>query len=498
MNIWKIGIIITIFSTIACDNVNSNALKGKVILNPSQITPLSAIYKTVSNESPLHLKIHGKTEGMSIEYVFPKAYGDEFPIHGLYPNYTNTITIMQGDEETNITIITLPTTFKSAKVHEDLLEKPDTKNQDFYFVSHLLKDIDKEDDRYTLIAYDRKGDIRYIQKNHKLHYVYEDNNEILIKNNNGIFDLLGQERMNYKAKKRHHTHHDSLEINDKYVLLTQSRWGVEDAVIELDREGNTIRDLTFVSLFKDIIMTNNNRNEIKDMNKIIFDTDNIYQEDGNNIAVDWAHANSLVYDEKTDIMYFSLRQQAVIAVDYSEWRLLWWMANDELVTLHEGVPYKELNFLRLPSLTPYRVMGDAAVDGPKNQHALLLRKNGTIAMFDNYGDKDTSSIGSRYVEYKISGKKGKWKGKKVREYKDDTLYSRITSDIDLVGNNHQNVLIAWGEPEHIREIDKNNKILFDMAVKQEWFFYRADKMPLYPYQSTRKRYPIEANEKIGS
>ena len=440
--------------------------------------------------SPKKVKItiNGKTEAMNIEHTFPANYGVDIPIHGLYPNFTNIVIIESGDSVFTNYIVTPKTDFDSAKVTVDNLPYADSENQDFYFVNHILENL-PEDDRNVIIAYDKIGDIRYINYSHKLHYVTYSNDQILIKNNDGVFDLLNNRLFSYKEKTGLHVHHDSLEIDDKHVLLANSEWGVEDRVVELNSDGEIVRDLLFGSLLRDIIK---DPEEIKVMNTIVYDQDNIYKKNGEASPIDWAHANSFVYNERTGIMYFSLRNQGVIAVDYAEWELLWWMTDSTLDTIHDGVPNRGMNFIDLPSLAPYRVAGDAVLDGPKNQHALFLLRNGNIGMFDNVGDEDIkTNEGSRYVEYKVSGEHGLWKAKKVREYKDDSLYSRITSDVDFLDND--NILMIWGIPEVIREIDSEGNTAFEINVKQEWFLYRADKMPFYPYKSRLKKYSKDAN-----
>lgn len=468
--------------------------KGVFHFNPNQSTPLSGVF-SLSNSFPqaITITVQGKTPEMDVSHTFPAQYGKNLPIHGLYPNYTNTIIIRTKKDILTNTVVTAPIRYKNGKVKTDFLPIADPFNQDLYFVNHLRLDL-PEDDRNTLLAYDRKGDIRYINYNHKVHYLYEDNQQVLIKNNNGIFDLLNNSVFNYKQQTNWHIHHDSLEIAEgQHILLANSRWGVEDLVIVIDDQANTIKEQYLGSLIRDIIK---DPKEIEIMNKIIFDDKNIYRNaKRKSKSVDWAHANSVVYDEKQDILYISVRNMAVMAIDYDKWSLLWWMADDTLNTIHEGIPYPKLSFLDLPSLVPYRVKGAGIKDGPKNQHALFLFKNGNLGMFDNQGDRWKSKKGSRYIEYRIKGQVGSWTAEKVREYKDDALYSRITSDIDLVGEEHQNLLLAWGVSEDIREIDPQNKILFDMNVKQDWAFYRVDKMPLYLYQDTNKVYSLDANNK---
>lgn len=54
----------------------------------------------------------------------------------------------------------------------------------------------------------------------------------------------------------------------------------------------------------------------------------IYIENGIKKNIDWFHSNSLVYDSDTDILYVSSKHRGVLAIDYSEWRLIWWMVNE--------------------------------------------------------------------------------------------------------------------------------------------------------------------------
>lgn len=472
--------------------IKNESFTDTMVMNPNKTTPLSAVYQlTQTNSVDIEVTIKGKTPEMDIKHTFLAGTIKDIPIHGLYPNMTNTVILRMSDKEITNYLITEKVEFKVGKVSVDLLPTPDPQNQDLYFVNHIRYNL-PEDDRNTMIAYDRKGDIRYLNYNHKLHYVFQTNQQILIKNNNGIFDLFNNRLVNYKGAYNLHTHHDSLVLNKKHVVLANSTWGVEDRVVELDDNGEVLRDLSFGSLFRDIVTS---PQEIKIMNKIIFDKSNIYTKNGKRKEIDWAHANSLVYDEEQDIMYFSLRHQGVLAVDYSSWKLIWWMADNTLDTVHKGVPNRGMNFLDLKSLDSYRVKGDAVLNGPRNQHSLFLFKNGNLGMFDNRGDNWESDEGSRYIEYQITGSQNNWQAKAVREYKDDDLYSIITSDIDLVGDNHENLLIAWGIPEHIREINQQNEIIFDLNVRQIEFFYRVDKMPFYPYQDKNKKYSLEANEK---
>ncbi len=438
-------------------------------------TPLSSVYYY---STPIKIHVKGKTSDMDIIYcaVFNTT---EIPIHGLYQNYDNTVELTINGQKivTNIRIANQG--IANATIHTDNLPAADPYNQDFYFVSRIRTP-------FNFIAYDRKGYPRYAVDIIQHHTVFYTNGQILIRNNNGVHDLFYKNLVSYSA------HHDSIQIdNGNYVVLVNSTWGVEDRVVELNKYGTTIRDLYFGDLFWDIVTA---PGDLAILNQIIYDDKNIYQDNGANKQIDWAHANSVVYDSDEDIMYFSLRHQGVIAVDYSEWKLLWWMADDDLYTRLLVVD-GSINFTDVSSLDAYRVKGVGASDGPKNQHALFLLANGNLGMFDNQGDESTSTEGSRYVEYAISGTHGNYTATKVREYRDPSLYSRITSDVDFTGEG--NLLMTWGVPHRVREINTDfSTVLFDLQiVNASGQMYRADKMPLYPYMDKNKAYAEDGNLK---
>ena len=185
------------------------------------------------------------------------------------------------------------------------------------------------------------------------------------------------------------------------------------------------------------------------------------------------------YDEANDILYLSVRSLAIMAVDYSEWELIWYMADDTLDTMESYNPYGR--YLKdLKSFDPYKVLGDGNTDGPKSQHALFLISTNVIAMFDNQGDEDENPNGSRYVEYKITGSHGNWKAEKIYEYKTaDKLYSHYISDVDYLTNG--NILLDFGNNSQIMEVNKETKeVLYQLKFGlKTWGIYRIDKMPFY-------------------
>ncbi len=440
------------------------------------------------NSDEVTIRVKGKTSDMDIAHTFPKGYGTKFPILGLYPNYKNTVEITDGEHTiiTNITTDKLNYNYEGTTVHVDLLPEADPFNQDLYWLS-------TGDETYVLVAFDRLGDLRYFFQYRKHRYfgfrVFEENGIIYVRNNNNIFTLDGEIVSEVQTDTVYH--HDGIPLhNGNHVYLVNSEWGKEDRVIEETASGKVVKDVKFGSLFRDIVK---DKDELEILNRIIYDDENIFQKNGKDTQSDWAHANSLVYDKSSGIMYFSLRNQGVLAVDYKKWKLLWWMADNTLAT-KSHVSDGTYNFTDIKSLDKYRVQGDGASDGPKNQHALFLHKNGNLGMLDNNGDENRNPLGSRYVEYKISGRVGSWKATKEREYRDPRLYSRLRSDADFTGEGH--LLLCWSAIRRIREVDlDSNEVLFDIEMVDR--FYRMDKMPIYPYQDKSKKYAMDYNEKEG-
>ena len=250
----------------------------------------------------------------------------------------------------------------------------------------------------------------------------------------------------------------------------------------MNNSGKKLRELSFGKLIQNALDLKTYPNDETIFKQIVFGEDvyNIYKDNnGQQKAIDWFHANSLVYDSSTDILYVSSRHRGVLAIDYSEWKLIWWMADETLSPkVPTYIPY-DVHFKDLKSLEPYRVKGDGMNDGPKNQHALFLLANGNLGMFDNQGDEDTNPNGSRYVEYKILGTHSNYTVTKVYDYRNTSLYSISMSDIDFTGENYENLLLVYAYPTvRILEIEKNTKnILFKLDLP--FITYRADKMPLY-------------------
>ncbi|MEI0490328.1 aryl-sulfate sulfotransferase [Brachyspira pulli] len=490
----KLLFIILLITSLFALSCNHNKLSstssigniGEITVDPYKVTPLSAVYRTASvNAAPITVTVKGLYGEPDIIHTYPAGYGTEFEIHGMFPESQNTIEVNDGGRiiTKNVSIGTLSyngvTIQKKYDVEiNNLPEEEYPNNPELYFV---------ESDIGFTIGSSRNGYIRYFIQNYTMSKIIIDNKKLYAYPNAHIkiINLLGKTIINYPEW----SHHDTIKIDNDYVFFNNSFVGsVEEGFTKIDTFGKKIENNKSVgTLIKDIVYNNNDPQEIEIFKKIVFGSsvENYYKYNGQVKNVDWFHANSLVYDSSKDILYVSGRMRGVLAIDYSEWKLLWWMVDNNLklridpsIPSDNVVPYDK-HFKDLESLKSYRVMGDGATDGPKNQHALFLHKNGNLGMFDNQGDEDTNPNGSRYVEYKITGTHGNYQAQKVYEYRNPSLYSRLRSDIDFTGENYQNLLLCYADNNaRILEIEKNTKKgLFKLNLTFQ--AYRVDKLPLY-------------------
>lgn len=480
-------LLITSLFTLSCNHnkgsssTNPIGKVGEIIVDPYKVTPLSAVYRTETvNAAPITVTVKGLYGEPDIIHTYPAGYGTEFEIHGMFPESMNTIEVNDGGRiiTKNVSVGTLPNGIQK-KYDVEINNLPEEKyknNPELYFLINANLPFQ--------IAISKNGYVRYLQSDYKASkLIIENKRMVLYPTYSGIHtDLLGKELIKYPTG----THHDTIKVNDNYLYLSHSTWGYEDKFVEMSALGKKIREESFGKLIQNALDLSTYPNDEAVFKQIAFgeDVNNIYVDSsGQQKVIDWFHGNSLVYDSSQDILYVSSRSHAVIAIDYSEWKLIWWMANDSLKTItgigpNAGIPYQKY-FKDLKSLEPYRVKGAGIDDGPKNQHALFLLANGNLGMFDNQGDENTNPNGSRYVEYKITGTHGNYTAEKVYEYMNTSLYSRIMSDVDFTGENYQNLLLVYAYPTaRILEVEKNSKReLFKLSLP--FATYRVDKMPLY-------------------
>nr|WP_258074869.1 aryl-sulfate sulfotransferase [Brachyspira murdochii] len=396
MNYEKLLSIILLITSILSLSCNHNKLNsslassigkvGEITVNPLGVTPLSAVYTTETvNAAPITVTVKGLYGEPDIIHTYPAGYGTEFEIHGMFPESQNVIEVNDGGRiiTKNVPIGTLSTSDNitiqkqyDVEINE-LSEEKYPNNPELYFI--LNGGLNN-----FVVAISKNGFVRYF-----LNYRAS---KITINNKKMIFyptyeaknvNLLGFEMVKYPTG----THHDTIKVNNNYLYLSHSQWGAEDRVVEMDSSGKEIRKLSFAKLIENTLDLVSYPEDDAILKEIAYteDINNIYNDNSSKKVVNWFHANSLVYDSSTDILYVSSRDHAVLAIDYSEWKLIWWMADSKLNTVPPIDGYDKF-FKDLKSLEVYRVKGDGLDDGPKNQHALFLLANGNLGMFDNQGD----------------------------------------------------------------------------------------------------------------
>ncbi|PCG18740.1 aryl-sulfate sulfotransferase [Brachyspira sp. G79] len=489
----SIILLITSLFALSCNHNKSNSSStspigkvGEIVVDPNGVTPLSAVYTTESvNAAPITVTVKGLYGEPDIIHTYPAGYGSEFEIHGMFSESQNTIEVNDGGRiiTKNVSIGTLSYNGITIQKQYDVIvnnlpEEKYPNNPELYFTMDM--------DYIFNIAISKNGYVRYIQTGEK-------GVKLVIENEKMIFypsytrknvDLLGTVTLDYPTG----THHDAIKVDNNYFYTSYSTWGYEDKLVEINSTGSKVRELNFGKVIQNALDLEKYPEDESVFKQIVFseDVNNIYKDSsGQQKIVDWAHFNSLVYDSNEDIMYVSLRQRGILAIYYTDWKLKWWIADNNLINnIGSGgdglVPYDK-HLKDLKSLEPYRVKGDVLTDGPKHQHALFLHKNGNLGMFDNadYRGNNPTGLGSRYVEYKIIGTHGNYQAQKVYEYRDPSLYSQIMSDVDFTGENYQNLLLCYAvPPARILEVEKDTKnVLFRLDLPFQT--YRVDKMPLY-------------------
>ncbi|MBW5390616.1 aryl-sulfate sulfotransferase, partial [Brachyspira hampsonii] len=406
--LFIILLIISLF-TLSCKDKITSPLNNPIgiTVNPNGTTPLSAVYtRETVNTAPITVTVKGLYGEPDIIHTYPAGYGREFEIHGMFAESMNTIEVNDGGRiiTKNVYVGALQNGIQK-KYDVSINNLPEEKypnNPNLYFsVMNSSSSVS------ATLGISRSGFLRYFQIYNQTKIVIENKRMVLYPtidtrnpDTQKNVDLLGNTLIKYPTI----PHHDSIKVNNNYIYLSYSDWGSQDRLVEINSSGTKLKELNFGKLIQASLDLKTYPGDEAIFKQIAFseDLDNIYNNNGQQQVIDWFHANSLVYDSSTDILYVSSRHRGVLAIDYSEFRLIWWMADETLATeVPLYIPYN-IHLKDLKSLDAYSVKGDGMNDGPKNQHALFLLANGNLGMFDNQGDENTNPNGSRYVEYSIT------------------------------------------------------------------------------------------------
>ena len=485
-------------------------LHSAVVLNPSGMAPLSAMV-TFSTRIPgtIRMVVRGKHGPRSnVEHSFDEfGYNHEIAVHGLYPDYENTVDIellddhgrVSGTGSLKITTDSLPDDMPTS-ITVDV--RQDAKMEEGF---NLLSYFGASSPQIPLIV-DNDGEIRWLlnyQHHAQLSTLYYDMGVERLADGNLYFadeqtstiyevDLFGN-ILNSWALTGYNFHHNVQEKPNGNFLVTVSKPGsfhlngnptIEDYVIELDRQsGGVIREWDL--------------KQSLDENRVAL-VNNLTKN-----PIDWIHVNAVIYDPSDDTIIISGRAQGLIKLTNDN-RVRW------ILGPHKGWGVnrrgEDLNaFL----LTPLDARGVEITDplvrnGDVNhpefewnwfQHAPLIKDDGNIMLFDNGTSRNFNPAAlerySRAVEYRIDSQTmtveqvwtyGKERGRET--------YSAYVSDVDFFPGSQRVLFCPGYQVENTRgkggkvvEIDYNTKeIVFQMSVSSQslWGFPRAERMNIYP------------------
>ena len=465
---------------------------AKVVLNPYQISPLTALimFETDTEVAPT-VTIVGKDENTTFTHEFEESKSHYLSIYGLYPDSENEVIVSFLDTEKTFTIKTealpddfiLPTSVKSDK---------DSLGNELYFFS-------PSSSGYTS-AYDVNGDVRWYLTINALWEINRlSNGHLMVSTErrvnspyymSGLYemDLLGKIYKEISLEGGYH--HDYFEMPNGNLLVASDEFNndygtVEDVIVEVDiSSGDIIKTWDL----KDILNMEDGKSE-------------------NWVDYDWFHNNSVWYDDATGSITLSGRHQdAVINIDYDTGSLNWIIGD----STNWSEEYQKYFF------TP---VGDD-FEWQWSQHAAMITPEGYVFILDNGNNK--SKIKEEYVPAEESYTRGvmykidtdKMTIEQIWEYgkeRGSEFYSPYISDVDYLAKDHYivhsgGIVYVDGknsnQPAGLGGADKlvsdtveilNDEVIFEIILPNN--NYRVEKMSLY---ADNEKYEQTEAKRIGS
>ena len=485
----------------------------KIKLDPTGYAPLTLrLNYFLMVEGKLEMRIKSKDEEVQdITHQFWKyGYNHEIDVHGLYPDYLNTvyITITDKDGKARITDTLEVQTQDISKITNNVS-------------ANLVKaDFNKMEPGLTLVnssnqsilphysyMIDALGNIRWI--------IVTNNHPELMKLTNTGNGFRRSKNGNFIAGSRENSmiyeinmvgevvkmwdigalgvgfHHDLIEIPNGNILLASMKFGdtkangdpaTLDYFVELDRETGKI--VTEWDLKKSM-------DETRDLIRV-----------AGQAKSNWAHGNAAYYIEDEDAIVVSLRYQGVVKLDRQN-RVKWILApHDGFSSSGRGESLKPFllnpldsggNYISDESIISGKTSSDV-FDWSWSQHSSLIMPNGNLLVFDNgyfrnFENEDNSY--SRVVEYKIDEKNntvqqiweyGKERPELFTMVGGSCVYLPETGNILFGGGN--NIRNSNGkEGGRIIEIDpKTNEVVWEIEINEPngSAFHYASHISLYP------------------
>lgn len=471
------------------DSGNYTFENPKIILNPYELSPLSAliIFETKDLTTPT-VTVVGKDEQTTISNTFTPGKKHYLPVYGLYADTENKVILTVNGKTTTLTIQTekLPDNFVVPSIVQN--DSKTLTNELYFFTPSSVG--------YTA-AFDKNGDVRWYLKGNFIWDIKKlQNGHLLLSSNRLInppyyttglveMDLLGKIYYEYNLPGGYH--HDVFELNSGNLLVASNDFSdgtVEDVIVEMDRvTGDIVKTIDL----KDILPTKEGQN--------LYTTD-----------YDWFHNNSVWYDEKTNSITLSGRHQDIVLnIDYNTLEINWIL----------GDPTNWSDGFKKYFLTP---TGDN-FEYQYAQHAAMILPNGDLFLFDNGNNR------SKVKEKAVSADNNYSRGviyhidynsrtvSQVFEYGKvlgSDFYSPYISDVDYLGSNHYLILSGGhsmidgkvnNDPAGFGNVDRLNSILVELQDNVPIFkmeiptnYYRVEKMNLYG----NDKYLVGTGTRIGN
>ena len=323
-----------------------------VVVNPFLLSPQSALVMfETRNSEKVTVTLKGK-HGDDLVTTFEASKDHYLPIYGLYGNYENELVIETESGDSNTITIKVDEELDTGAV-EVLENNVTNSNGEFYFATSSLG--------VASIAYDNYGEVRWwLNIGYTKGMTMLQNGSILLSSANegpditstsGVVevDMLGFVHHEYEIEGGYH--HDAYELPSGNLIILTSKLdsgSFADHIVEIDREtGKVIKSWNL----RDIVTA--------------IDA-NLIQEG----EISWGWINSVYYDEKSDSLILSVRNQnSVVAIGYSDSKLKWILGDEEYWT----------NAFDDYILTG---TGDNFIY-PAGQHSVAITDDGYLSIFNN-------------------------------------------------------------------------------------------------------------------
>jgi hypothetical protein len=435
-----------------------------VVVNPYQNSPLTALALFTTNQSlSVRVTVKGDTPDLDVIGEVKAETRHRVPIIGLYPGRENTVLIELLDDQGKIidssTIMVETDTLPTSML--DMVNPVSVTTKSAYG----LIEVSGQGTPYPF-AFDSNGDVRWYLSietdgygmfplSDKRFMVFSD--DAYVQTISKPFasqmyemDHLGRVYQIYFAKNG--IHHDVAEMKpggNLLILSSSNEDHIEDMVQEIDRKtGEIVKSLVLTEIFGDTYV---------DME-------------------DWAHLNTVSYNEATDTVLLSPRNiHSGIKVNWSTNELIWILGDKRFWV---GTPFEDKVLTGVGDIiwhyqphSIYEIKEDID-DNPDTIHVIMFdnhwHKTRKVDYFDNHPDSFvtiyTINENDRTVTqpHIYSGVKSKITSNALIEYDEGRVFF-MGGYLDPVLDNHNGMIYEYDY--------ESEKVLNQYALKDT--FYRA-------------------------